>query len=248
MDSEGPSGTTGDPGAGFNPWTVGAVPIDARIQIAHSPDRTKMFYSWTMSDPTFAGNNWNIFPDIFARGFDVTINKVTPRLNVTLPLSSTPGSGTAFFNFMSNRTMVTNSTTATNEIPFTIAYNSTTDGNNPMQHYYIKGASFEQADFTLNPMSPTGINSQAVAAVDYNVANYPNPATDFTTIMVNLKDAKPFDITVYNTIGQLVQTIKVDGEKGNNEVTLDVSKLSKGMYVYNVNVNGSVVSNKLIVE
>lgn len=45
MGTEGPSGTSGQGGYAYNPWAAGAASLDARIQICHSPDRTKMFYS-----------------------------------------------------------------------------------------------------------------------------------------------------------------------------------------------------------
>jgi hypothetical protein len=168
-------------------------------------------------------------------------------LNVTAGLTGTPlGAANAWFHFMPNRTMSVSATQW--EIPFTISYNASFDGNNPMDHYYIKGASFVQSDFTITPMRPTGVNEVAKSITATDVMTYPNPASGSTTVLVNLKDAKPFDVSVYNSIGQLVQTMHVEGQKGGNAINMDLSKLSKGVYVYTVKADDSLISNKLIVE
>jgi hypothetical protein len=97
-------------------------------------------------------------------------------------------------------------------------------------------------------MRPTGINDNVNESITYDVINYPNPASGLTTISVVLKQASDFDVTVYNAIGQAIQTIKVNGQNGANNVNLDLSNLSAGIYIYTVKVGASSVTKKLIVE
>jgi hypothetical protein len=248
METEGP-GTGTQPGGASNPWGPSGVFLDARIQMAVSADRKKMFYSWTESNPVIVTSNWNIYPDIKTKGFDVTLNKVTPRVNVTGGvLTPDNADQQSYMFFMANKTILTNSVTMVNEIPFTITYNGANDGNQPVTHFYIGGASLEQSDFVLNPLVPTGIASNANSNVLNTVGNYPNPASDFTTISLVLNEAKDFEVTLYNAIGQLLKTINVNGQIGKNNVNLDLSNLSSGVYVYTVKTEGSSVTKKLIVE
>ncbi len=250
MATEGPSGVSTGGGFANNPWGASGAYIDARIQISHSPDRKKMFYSWTETDTSTVSNlHWNAFPDIYMRGFDVTIDKVTKRQNVTggvtLPNNADQS---AYWHLMANRAITTNSVLNTNEIPFTISYNGSNDITVETSHYYLKGASFTQTDFTINPLRPVGVQSLANNTPNYEVVAYPNPASGSTTISVKLKEVKNFEINIYNTVGALIQTMNVNGQIGNNDVTLDISKLSAGVYFYNVKADNSVITNKLIVE
>jgi len=251
MGTEGPSGTSGQGGFGVNPWASGttAASLEARIQICTSPDRKKIFYSWTESDTTVVGLYWNIYPNIMSRGFDVTIDKVTPRVNITGGVTTPDNADqVAYFHYMSNRAITTNVGLQTNEIPFTISYNSTNDAGAPTNHYYLKGASFTQTDFTLNPMRPTGIQAATYAAPGYEVMSYPNPTDGLTTISVAMPEAKDFEVTLYNTLGAEIKNIKVTGHAGSNNVNLDLSSLNAGMYTYTVKTDNSAVTKKLIVE
>jgi hypothetical protein len=264
MGTEGPSGGTTTTNAGWNsnPWTdastAGNKPyLDARIQISRTADGKRIYYSWTESDSTFtAPTKWNIFPDINMRGYDVTTDMVTPRLgnvngttptytSVTTGLTNTDAS--AYFHYMSDKAIGSGSG-ATNSVPFTATKNSGLDAGVAVAHYYIGGVDVASTSFTITPMRPTGVNSAVSSVSSTDVFNYPNPATESTTIFVNLKDAKVLDITLYNTVGQLVKTINVNGQKGDNQITLDVRGLSKGVYIYNVKTNNGMVSKKLIVE
>ncbi|MGZ3932565.1 MAG: T9SS type A sorting domain-containing protein, partial [Bacteroidia bacterium] len=255
MTSEGTSGTSGYPGYSYNQWASAAIGIDARIQIAHSPDRTKLFYSWGNTDTNVTlGLKWNSFPDLMMRGYDINTNKFTPEVNVTGNVFNAPNTAdkTAYFHYMANRTIVTNSATATNEIPFTISYNSTNDGNVEMNHYYLKGASFSQSDFTINPLISSacvvGINSPAKDTHGFDAVCFPNPANGSATIAITLDAAKTADITIYNMVGAQVYNTQIKGNAGTNNVTVDLSSLSRGIYMYTVKVGNANISKKLIVE
>ena len=67
--------------------------------------------------------------------------------------------------------------------------------------------------------------------------NYPNPFNPSTTIKFALPVAGNVKINVYNSLGQLVETL-VDGEmqSGNHEVKFDASRLASGIYLYQLQV------------
>ena len=251
MASEGPSGTTGQPGFAANPWAnPAAVGLDARIQISRTTDGKKLYYSWTTSDPAIAGNNWNIYPNIRVKGYDVVINKVTPTYSVT-DGSLCPGftgvDGLAYWHYMSDKAIGNSSVCV--DMPFTACNNATNNGNIAVDHYFIKGQQICPAAFTLNPWKPTGVAAISNNNPSTEVNAYPNPASQAATISVGLKDAKDFELSLYNSIGQqVIATIKINGKPGSNDVFVDLSKLNSGIYFYSVKTDNSVVTKKLIIE
>ncbi len=252
MLSEGPSGASGQPGYAANPWTSGTAKLylDARIQISRTADAKKIYYSWTASEPSVAGNNWNVFPNIRVRGYDVLIDKVTPTYSVT-DGSTCPGftgvDGLAFWHYMCDRAI--GSSTACVDMPFTASNNVTNNGDIPVDHYYLKGQTICANAFTITPFRPTGVTAISNTSPSTEVNIYPNPASHAATISVGLKDAKDFDISLYNSIGQqVIATIKINGKPGLNDVFVDLSKLNSGMYFYLVKTDNSVVTKKLIIE
>jgi Secretion system C-terminal sorting domain len=64
--------------------------------------------------------------------------------------------------------------------------------------------------------------------------NYPNPFNPSTTIRFDVSDNSPVSISIYNVVGQLVTKL-VDGRTfapGTYSVTWDATKLSSGVYFY----------------
>jgi hypothetical protein len=202
-------------------------------------------YSWSESDTSLLGTKWNVFPDIIMRGLDVTIDKVSPRQNITNGITNV--NQLAYFHYMSNTAI--GSSSACIEVPFTSIWNSGTDGLSPVNTYYIKGAQACATSFSINPMRPLGVNESANNANSaIEVFNFPNPAINATTILVGLKDASAFEIAIYNSVGQIIDTYRVNGHMGTNEVHIDLSNFASGVYVYNVKVGNSVITKKMIVQ
>ncbi len=253
MGSVGPSGNAGQPGVAANPWAAAAqLSIDARIQISRTADGKKIYYSWTSTDPAVAGNNWNIFPNIRVKGFDVLTDKVTPTYSVTdgsvtTPLGLYGVDGSAFFHYMCDKAV--GSGTACVDMLFTSTNNAAADGNVDVDHYFIKGQSICATAFTLTPWRPLGVTEVANSETSTEVNIYPNPASEAATISVGLKDVKDFEISLYNSIGQqVITTMKINGKPGVNDVFVDLSKLNSGLYFYSVKTDNSVVTKKLIIE
>jgi len=77
--------------------------------------------------------------------------------------------------------------------------------------------------------------------------NYPNPFNPATTIRYGLPQKSVVQLTVFNTLGQLVATL-VQGEEeaGYHEVKFDGSGLSSGVYLYRLTAGSFVQTRKLL--
>lgn len=248
MGTEGPSGTSGQPGYGVNPWTDGAsakMDLDARIQVSRTDDGRKIFFSWTESDSSVVGSKWNIFPDIKMKGFDITTNLMTPRMDITVTSTLV---NSAFFHYMCNKAVGASSTCIT--MPFTSTKNTTLNGGINVDTYYLDGVTVCPSSFSINLCFPFPCASvdETKNNSNFDVFNFPNPADDGTTIIVDLKEAANFKVTFYNSIGQLVDTYKVTGQIGSNEINIDLRNFKSGIYFYTVKVGSAVATKKLVVE
>jgi hypothetical protein len=68
--------------------------------------------------------------------------------------------------------------------------------------------------------------------------NYPNPFNPSTTISFSLPQETQLKITIYNMLGELVDTL-VDGtyQAGYHKINFDASNLSSGAYIYRIESN-----------
>jgi len=77
---------------------------------------------------------------------------------------------------------------------------------------------------------------------------YPNPATTNATLEVSLNDNSNMDITILNSVGQIVYSTSVKGNSGSNKVDLNISNLTNGIYFYQVKAgNTKTVTNKFVI-
>jgi hypothetical protein len=252
MGTEGPSGTSGQPGYAANQWSDGSgakMDQDARFQMSRSVDGTKIFYTWTEGDSTLTGDKWNAYPNIRLKGYDLNTGKMTARVELTSGDATHNGGG--YYHYTSNKAA---SAAGCYTVPVTLTKNGTLDGSVAVDTYFNDNGVICGSQFTINKMSPkgptgcvTGIANST--AFNYEVGAYPNPAEQSTTILVNLKEqASNINVTIMNSIGQVVKTIKSSGSIGANEFTIDLNSLSSGVYFYNVQVGNSSVTKKLIVQ
>ena len=107
-------------------------------------------------------------------------------------------------------------------------------------------ASGENYQLTQNPsllVCPTAIVEQVSAGASLNV--YPNPTAGLVNITVNSLAEDLKNITVLNILGQEVAT--VNGEKKDNYV-IDLSGMSKGVYVLKFNFASGSVTRKVTLQ
>jgi hypothetical protein len=85
-------------------------------------------------------------------------------------------------------------------------------------------------DFPTNvPTAENGINSVSI---------YPNPATSYATIKVDLAKSTPMQLTVRDAIGRLVYTqSEVNMTAGSHEITISTQGYAAGIYKVTINSN-----------
>lgn len=98
----------------------------------------------------------------------------------------------------------------------------------------------------------TAVVNDIVAAEEAPVAfslaeAYPNPFNPSTTIAYSVPETQNVTLSVFNTNGQLVQTL-VNGmvERGEHKVVFDASSLSSGVYVYTLQTANETAMQKMV--
>lgn len=95
----------------------------------------------------------------------------------------------------------------------------------------------ETEDYTINIVQTTGM--QKVHQSDVFTL-YPNPASDFVTLITNSTKSKDLEIKFYNKVGELIMTT--------NQDHINVSDLSNGIYILVITSKMATVSQKLIIS
>ena len=140
---------------------------------------------------------------------------------------------------------------------FNIVYRN--DGNNTFVQTQILGGEYI-ADCVIADFNGDGLkdiiiqgfaddtnvywNTSTVLGISEQIVNnnsiifYPNPAKDFINLI--LKDESL--ITIYNSVGQIVFTKKMNS----NDFIIDISNLTNGVYIIKLNENGNSKTAKFI--
>ena len=94
-----------------------------------------------------------------------------------------------------------------------------------------------------------GVNEEGQVVVDgYKLSqNYPNPFNPSTKINFELKSSGYTTLKVYDMLGSEVATL-VNNEltTGSHSVNFNAANLASGTYIYQLNVNGTRITNKMV--
>ena len=95
---------------------------------------------------------------------------------------------------------------------------------------------------------PTAISSLTSVPLDFELSqNYPNPFNPVTYIEFNLAKAGKTTLTVYNVLGQKVETLlDRNMASGKYKVSFDAAKYASGTYVYELKSDNKVVTKKMV--
>jgi len=79
---------------------------------------------------------------------------------------------------------------------------------------------------------------------------YPNPAQNIANLAFYAETYlyEPISFNVYNLLGQVVYTEERWTEIGLNTLTFEVSDWTTGVYFYSLEMNGQVVTNRMVVD
>lgn len=214
--------------------TGNAFATDARIQMSHTTDRSKLFFAWVDSDPlALAGEN--ALPDLKAVGFDLVTGFKTPVTQFTT-------SQDFYFHYVSNVTLVSGNTYSIG-VTNSIDRNGFHDVITTFDHYFYEGCKFNTSDFTVQFV---GVNEQAANFGSLNI--YPNPAKDQINLNVNMVSGENVSFQITNSLGQVVLVENRSLVNGNNNVQLNTSKLTSGVYFVTIASETSKVTSKIVIQ
>jgi hypothetical protein len=224
----------------------GDLTEDNRIQISRSPAGDKMFVAWLDTDTTVSAEN--NAPDIWARGIDLMENKMTLNdAGEDRPTNVTFGSEatfSAYFFALGNEVFDDGNGNYT--IPFVYENMTPTDPAQPVQFKYIQDFMWTDADFILVDVEENPIVKADFAEVSQTV---PNPAVNTARFNVTLREPSNVSVAVTNMMGQTVQVLPTRTmQAGSNQVTIDVTDLSSGVYFYTVEAGAESITKKMIVK
>lgn len=145
------------------------------------------------------------------------------------------------------------SVTQTNWTPFTINFSNYVDADSA---FIIMGAFYPSGPTSSGPKGNSVLYVDNINFDDFitNVAElnkmieltevYPNPANSELNIKLPTKNIQNCNLKMYNMLGSLVY--HQDYENANSQIVkMDVSKLFKGFYILEIELNGTVTHKRI---
>jgi hypothetical protein len=108
------------------------------------------------------------------------------------------------------------------------------------------GSSLYLDNINLSQKNPTGVNK--VAGTLSGAIVYPNPAAATANIRIQANTSGNGNISVVNTLGQIVFKKDVSIEAGSNVVEMDTRSLATGVYHVIIRAENSTVTKKLTIS
>ena len=101
--------------------------------------------------------------------------------------------------------------------------------------------------FSINQNNNMAMAVNAEKPNEYSITNYPNPFNPTTTISYQLPENGFVTIKVFDMLGKEVATLVNENKSaGYYQVNFDASKLTSGVYICIINVNGFTQSKKML--
>lgn len=77
---------------------------------------------------------------------------------------------------------------------------------------------------------------------------YPNPASESFYIDISTKQEGAGKITIHDLTGSKILEKSINLKEGNQTIEQSISKISKGMYLYTVEINGEIISKRFVID
>ncbi|MFO8067121.1 MAG: T9SS type A sorting domain-containing protein, partial [Bacteroidales bacterium] len=107
--------------------------------------------------------------------------------------------------------------------------------------------SVSDQDVTVNvTMLPHGTD---VTDLDdeFGLVVYPNPTRNLINVQLNAQDAK-VELELINYLGQIVERTSVNTATGQTELQFNLNGLAKGLYYLKADIDGEVITKKIILQ
>jgi hypothetical protein len=212
-----------------------AIGVDARIQAAVSPDRTKICAVWADTDPLLS--NINDYPDLKGIGVDWASG---------IPESAGPVNFTAYtdytylnsWHYVSDQAVDAGGGLFTVPVTISLSRDQSYSMDAVMDHYYVNDVTF-----------PFTVGVPPVNNVSFTVdQNYPNPFSDQTQIRVTLEKASDVNLKITNILGQEVANENFSFSVGSHNIHLNRGNFTSGVYNFTVTADGKQISKTMIIE
>lgn len=226
-----------DPEDGTNlNWAVGT---DARLQITRSADATKMGYFWMDTDTLIAATN--AYPNIIGVAADFTTQTYTNEINFT---AGGNYDGSNYWLYVAGDSWAANGNFVVPGMT-SRSIGATGTDTEPWMHEFVGGLEFTSNDFTnpfitsLNEL-PNNLNT---------IVLYPNPTASLSNLMLDLKSGSNVMVNVVNSLGQTISSQNFGFRAaGSNNLQLDLSEVSSGLYIIQVMIGNEWTSKVLSVQ
>jgi hypothetical protein len=100
------------------------------------------------------------------------------------------------------------------------------------------------AEETPIPFTITGTNTPVIVS---NMEVYPNPASDITTLSLNLAEKKDVQLRMIDVTGKVVYEANLGQLSGEQQLPIRVRHLSAGTYTLSINAGGEVATKSVVV-
>jgi|GEM_PF-562891 len=223
-------------------WTVG---FDGRAQICRSANGYKMSYFWMDTDTIFGA--LNLYPNIKGSSADFSTLMATDEVNFTEGGSydasnywmSVSGQGYDDLTGGTTAPIVTSRLLNVSGVP------NADDSTNPWMHEFVSGISFNGTDY-VNAFT---VGIAELPEIASSISVYPNPAKNLTNLNLDLKAKATVNISIVNNLGQTVKSVTLgNANAGLNTYQLDITNLSNGIYVIQMNISGQVATRLLSIQ
>tara|TARA_B100000768_G_C11279529_1_gene377740 strand:- start:118 stop:3717 length:3600 start_codon:yes stop_codon:yes gene_type:complete len=80
------------------------------------------------------------------------------------------------------------------------------------------------------------------------ISMYPNPTSEMVNISFNSNIGNSYQLKIINSLGQVIQNIEKTSLNGSNEMSIDVSNYSAGLYFVKIKVDNISTLKKLLIK
>ena len=162
-----------------------------------------------------------------------------------------------YYNWLSNGSIQPNYYSNTGDGPVTITAQAPVniDNGESFNVDYVLALGDNEAELIANMNEAETYydllvtSNKDLSSSEIRLMNTPNPVVSSTEISYNLPVSGFVNLKVYDATGNTVaQLVNENQALGSHSISFDASKLASGIYTYKLQVNGQVITKKLILN